>query len=177
MCLPSRPKKYVYGKADKLVLTGKQTHRCRFMPYRGDWRKARLPLAASEYQRPVFVEKSGGKRTTMPTKASLVSLDSNTTVATALFERKGRLFVRLWEWAGQEDAVSLKYGDAKSSLVACTHALEPTGDLESSFKMRPWGDQDHRANGQGETLRGIRPLQQGANARQSPPGLAAREPL
>ena len=79
----------------------------------------------------------------MPGKAGLVQLDSNTTVATALFERDGRLFVRLWEWAGQQDSVSLKFGDANSSLVECTHALQPTGALETSFTNAALGDKDH----------------------------------
>ncbi|UCC98829.1 MAG: hypothetical protein JSW66_02835 [Phycisphaerales bacterium] len=132
------PKKYVYGKAEKLPLSGKQTHRYRFVPYMGDWRKAKLPLCADEFQRPMVTLQPGRERSALPQKAGLVRLDSNTTIATALFERGGRLFIRLWEWAGQEDSIGLKFGDEKSSLTECTHALKQIGNMNASFEMRPW---------------------------------------
>ena len=55
-----------------------------------------------------------------------------------MFERGGRVFVRLWEWAGQEDTVSLQFGDPNGSLNDCTHGLKEIGKLASSFKMRAW---------------------------------------
>ena len=131
-------KTYLYGAAEKLELKGQQTHRFRFMPYRGDWRKAKLPLRSSEFQRPLLTLHPVAERTALPQRASLVGIASNTTIATALFERKGRLFVRLWEWAGQADSVTLTFGDGKKSLRECSHALTQTGDLKASFTMRPW---------------------------------------
>jgi len=132
------PETYIYGKPDKQQLAGQQTHRYRFLPYMGDWRKAKLPLRASEYQRPIITVRPGKARTALPAKAGLVRIDSNTTLATALFERSGRVYMRLWEWAGQPDSVAITFGDKKSRIVECTHALKQVGAMEASFKMRPW---------------------------------------
>ena len=148
------PKNYVYGKPDKQELKGRQTHRCRFMPYRGNWRKAKLALRAGEYQRPMLLLRPAGDRTALPGKAGLVRLDSNTTIATALFERSGRLYVRLWEWAGQDDSVTLRFGDGKTSLMECTHALRRVGAIEPSFTMRAWEVKTVELVGKAEPLQG-----------------------
>ena len=131
------PKKYVYGRG-KQALKGKETHRNRFMPFTGDWRKAKIGLLASEYQRPLLAGHSDTKPAELPEKGSFLQIDSNTTTATALFERGGRLYVRLWEWTGQKDKVSLHFGNASASLIECTHSLKEIGKLAPAFNMRPW---------------------------------------
>jgi hypothetical protein len=146
------PQKYVYGKAEKLVLKGRHTHRYRFMPYRGDWRGARLPLRASEYGRPLVTIRGGGRRTRLPECAALLGLDSNSTIATALFERSGRIYVRLWEWAGQADSVTLKFGGGAASARECTHGLRPLAPLKSAFPMRPWEIKTIELTGRAEPL-------------------------
>jgi len=136
------PKKYVYdndGKfQEKLILKGKQTHHYQFVPYLSDWRKSRLPMLTNEFQHPVLVGQTDKKRSELPEKGSFLQIGSNTTMATALFERGGNLYVRLWEWAGQKDTVSLQFGDTDSSLLECTHDLKKIGKLDKSFSMHPW---------------------------------------
>ncbi|HZL10355.1 MAG TPA: hypothetical protein VFC65_10185 [Prolixibacteraceae bacterium] len=131
------PKKYVYGRG-KQAMKGKETHRYRFMPFNGDWRKMKLNLIAGEYQRELLSGQSGRKRSAFPGKGSFLQISSNTTMATALFEHGGQLYVRLWEWAGQKDQVTLQFGDAGSSLNECTHGLKRVEKLTPSFSMRPW---------------------------------------
>jgi hypothetical protein len=131
------PQKYVYGRG-KQTLKGKETHHSRFMPFAGDWRKAKLTLLASEYQRPLIRTQPDKKQSELPEQGSFLQVDSNTTTATALFERGGKLYVRLWEWAGQKDKVSLHFGAANDSLVDCTHSLREINKLASTFSMRPW---------------------------------------
>lgn len=131
------PKKYVYGRG-KQAMKGKETHRYRFMPFIGDWRKMKLNIVAGEYQRELLIGQSETKRSAFPEKGSFLQIGSNSTMATALFERKDKLYVRLWEWAGQKDQVTLQFGDDGSSLTDSTHALTEIGKLASSFSMRPW---------------------------------------
>jgi len=165
------PRRYVYGKPEIQELKGLQTHRCRFMPYRGDWRKAKLPLRAREFQRPMILLRPGRDHTDAPRplagaalargrqaartpEVGLVRLDSNTTIATALFERNGRLYVRLWEWAGQADSVTLRFGDGKTPLMECSHALKQVGAIKPSFPMRAWEVKTVELVGKAEPLHG-----------------------
>jgi hypothetical protein len=140
------PKKYVYGRG-KQLLKGKETYSNRFMPYTGDWRKSKLSLRASEYKRPMLSVKGDERPLQVPVKGSLLQIHSNTTTATALFERGGNIYVRLWEWSGQKDNVTLQFGDDNASLVDCTHSLKEIGKIASTFAMRPWEIKTIRLDG------------------------------
>ncbi|MGQ8336955.1 hypothetical protein ACUNWD_10430 [Sunxiuqinia sp. A32] len=131
------PKRYVYGNG-KQILKGKETYRNRFIPYSGDWRTARITLLSNEYQRPVIELQSKKIQSDLPEKASFLNINSNTTIATALFERGGKIYVRLWEWAGQKDEVSIQFGDSNASLIECSHNLVQSEKLATQFNMRPW---------------------------------------
>jgi len=130
------PHDYIYGKPEKLTLSGRHIHHCRFIPYSGGWRDMKLPQRIAEYLRPVFgtCETAAAGADTKP--ASLLSVASGSTMATALFEREGRVYIRVWEWAGQEDRVEIR--GAVSALTECTHGLLPIGALRETFAMRPW---------------------------------------
>ncbi len=132
------PRKFVYGSEEKLRLSGKHVHSSRFVPYAGDWRCAKLPLRSAEFGRPVMSVQAAAAAKATAAKGSLVQIDSNSTVATALFERGGRVFIRLWEWAGQEDRVTLSFGDAGANLIECNHRLAQQGKLAGAFTLRPW---------------------------------------
>lgn len=130
------PHDYIYGKAEKITSQGKHTHRYRFLPYEGDWRQAGAPDQADLFNRPLLSAREGGK-TTVPAGA-LIGLSANSTHATALFERDGKIYLRLAEWAGQEDEVSLQYGDGSAAFTEVTHGLKPIAPMESAFRMKPW---------------------------------------
>ncbi len=130
------PHDYIYGKPEKLILKGRHEHHYRFFPYQGDWRDAELPLKSSEYQRPLLRVDSDSVKPVL--SASLLQVKANSTIASALFERSGKVYLRIWEWAGQKDDVELVYGDASSTFNECTHGLKPIGAPKKSFSMRPW---------------------------------------
>lgn len=132
------PHDYIYGKAHQLLLTGKHTHHYRFLPYAGDWREAELPLRTSEFNRPMLVSDTGLSDVNTLNSASLLRLKANSTIASALFEREGKVYLRICEWAGQADTVELTYGDESSVFTECTHALKPVAVLGKTFTMRPW---------------------------------------
>lgn len=131
------PHDYIYGRPQQIVLSGKHVHHYRFLPYTGDWREASLTKRSHEFNRKPFTT-DAGILTDALMPASLIQIKANSTISTALFERDGKVFVRLAEWAGQEDSVELIYGDETSVFTDSTHALEPIAKLDRVFKMRPW---------------------------------------
>lgn len=131
------PTRFVYGRG-KQLLKGKESHSNRFMPFTGDWRNAKVSVLTSEYKRPLIDGKSDKNQPELPAKGSFLQIASNTTTATSLFERGGKFYVRLWEWAGQKDTVTLQFGDENSSFIDSTHGLKEIGKLDRSFDMRPW---------------------------------------
>lgn len=132
------PGRYVYDGHSKTVLSGKQTHKYRFIPYKGDWRNIKLPLVAFEFQRSCISKNTSVKSADLPPKAGFIGIESNSTIASAMFERNGRLFLRLFEWSGQEDEVSVSFGKNDVPFVECEHSLIGVKEISRSFKMQPW---------------------------------------
>lgn len=131
------PNDYIYGQEFQIRIKGKHVHHYRFVPYLGDWRKADLTEASASFNRPLF-DSETGLHASEVSAASLVKLRSNTVTASALFERDGKIYIRLVEWAGQEDSIELLYGDEDTVFTETTHSLVPVKQLERHFTMRPW---------------------------------------
>lgn len=131
------PHDYIYGRPEQIRVRGKHVHHFRFVPYAGDWRQADLTKKSNEFNREVFASDAGIADQCVEA-ASLLKVKANSTISTALFERDGKVYVRLVEWAGQEDNVELVYGGEDSVFTDSTHALEPIAKLDKVFKMRPW---------------------------------------
>ena len=144
------PHDYIYGKPEQVRLFGKHVHQYRFLPYAGDWRTAGLTKRAMEFQRETFASAGLEDRSFAP--ASLLQVRANSTIATALFEREGSVYLRLFEWAGQEDTVDLVFGAEDTAFVETTHALEPIGKLDRFIRMRPWEIKTIRLDGKAKLL-------------------------
>lgn len=145
------PNDYIYGRPNQIKIRGKHVHHFRFVPYGGDWRKAGLTQQSNEFNREMFAAKAGRGDLDI-TAASLIKVHANSTIATALFEREGDVYVRLVEWAGQKDNVELAYGGKDSVFTDCTHALEPIEKLDKCFGMRPWEIKTIRIEGKAAAL-------------------------
>ena len=141
------PNDYIYGRKSKLELSGVLgKHYFSFFPYEGDFREAELPLRANAYRRPLYTPCGGDASGNGFAGGTLISLRAESTTATALFENKGQVYLRLFEWAGRKDTVSLKLsGD--TVLTECRHNLREIGPLGESFEMRPWEIKTVRISG------------------------------
>ena len=143
------PHDYIYGKADKITARGKHIHRYRFVPYAGGWRQAEIGLRADLYGRSLI---PAGEADREIAPASLLGIRSNSTKVSALFERGGAYWLRLAEWAGQEDEVSLTFGDGAADFAEVTHALAEIGPFSPVFRMRPWEVKTVRLRGKAALL-------------------------
>ena len=143
------PHDYIYGDGEKIKARGKHTHSYRFVPYARDWRAADVPDRADLFNRPLI---TAGKGSIGKGLGALLKLKANSTRATALFERDGKYYLRLAEWAGQEDEVTLEFGDKHTVFTEVTHGLEPIGEMKPVFRMRPWEIRVVRIEGKAKLL-------------------------
>lgn len=154
------PHDYIYGRPQQLLLKGKHVHNYRFMPYAGDWRDAELTLKSNEFNRPLFSTDAGIAADSAEIEAtSLLRVKANTTIATALFEREGKIYLRIAEWAGQADTVELTFGGEDTVYTECRHNLEAVGVIGKSFSMRPWEIKTILIEGKAAPVQGIDTLQ------------------
>ena len=130
------PHDYIYGEAEKIMARGRHVHRFRFFPYAGDWRQAGLPDQADLFNRQTVTAGKLGKQR-IPS-AVLLRIEANSTHVTALFERGGKYYLRVAEWAGQEDEVTLHFGDGTAVFTEVTHGLAPIAPMIPVFHMKPW---------------------------------------
>ena len=131
------PRDYIYGPKDKITANGKHTHHYRFVPYRGDFRSAELTYKTDIFNRAAF-SSDCIESVKNDISASLIRIKSNSVKSTALFEREGKIYLRIAEWAGQEDDISIIYGDESAKVTEVTHALKPIKEIGKNFRMRPW---------------------------------------
>lgn len=154
------PHDYIYGRPQQLLLTGKHVHHYRFLPYAGDWRIAELTQRSHEFNRPIFATDTGIDDGTNTIEAtSLLRIKANSTIATALFEREGKIYLRIAEWAGQADEVELTFGGEDTVYTECKHNLEAVSVIGKAFKMRPWEIKTILIQGKAEPVQGPETLQ------------------
>ena len=96
-------------------LSEKIRFRYAVLPHQGDWAAARAPLRAAEFNTPIRAVTVPGNLPD-PTRRSLLNISEETVMATALVQRGGRTFLRLWNSSPQE----------VSATVDC---LFPLGDV------------------------------------------------
>jgi len=117
---------------DPIADQGRHTIRYRLMPHEGDWRRAAVPRAGLDMNRPLLVEPVTGRRsprTTLGTGSrSMLTVSPETVITTALKPAEGGgLVVRLYSAAEDDTVAQLEFGAEIASAQECDLLENPIG--------------------------------------------------
>ena len=121
------------------------------------WECALLPVgsrlealrSALDYQLPclgVFVTPHAGK---LPPEGSFLSVEPEEALLSAMFVRRGKVYVRLWNASANSIEASVGSG-GPLSLRHCSLSLVDEAPVNGAVPLRPWGVQTLRLAGAGE---------------------------
>ena len=113
--------------------------------HEGDWRAAKMRQRAERLRQPVEVVLPQGTSGELPSVASLLSLEPDQVVLSALYDEDGAVIVRLWEGEGRAAQVRLTLPWAPTTAEAIDFngmpQEQPRPRIEGNalcLELRPW---------------------------------------
>ena len=126
---------YVWGTR---MLNGDFTYEFALYPFSGDWRQADLHRRAIEYNFPcvgVCTSPGDGR---LGSELRLLNIASSDVVVSALYNKEGKNYVRMYEYRGHDSRASLNYLQGKARLTEVDLAGREGEALSGSLTFRPW---------------------------------------
>jgi len=126
---------YVWGTR---MLNGDFTYEFAFYPFSGDWRQADLHRRAIEYNFPCVGVCTSPGDGCFGSELGLLSIASSDVVVSALYNEKGKSYVRMYECLGRDSQASLSYLPGKARLTEVDLAGREGEVLSGSLTFRLW---------------------------------------
>jgi alpha-mannosidase len=126
---------YIWGTR---MLSGDFEYELALYPFAGPWAAADLPRHALEYNFPCAGLAAPPSRGDLGATFQPIRVESKDALVSALYEREGKTYVRLYESRGAAAPAMLRYTQGRARVTQIDLAEHEAGDLPDAFSLRPW---------------------------------------
>jgi alpha-mannosidase len=126
---------YVWGTR---MLSGDFEYELALYPFSGPWAAADLQRRALEYNFPCAALAAPPSRGDLGTTFQPIRFESDNALISALYERDGQTYVRMYEFRGSGGRAELRYTRGRASVTQIDLAGHDTGTLPETFSLKPW---------------------------------------
>jgi hypothetical protein len=126
---------YVWGTR---MLNGDFTYEFSLYPFSGDWREADLHRRALEYNFPCVAVCTAPGDGRLGRDLCLLEAGSSDVVVSALYNKEGKSYVRMYKHQGRDSRALLRYLSGKARLTEVDLAGRESEVVSGSLTFRPW---------------------------------------
>jgi alpha-mannosidase len=126
---------YVWGTR---MLSGDFEYELALYPFEGPWAKADLQRHALEYNFPLAGIAAPPSRGDLGATFQPIRFESDNALVSALYERDGRTYVRMYEFRGAGGPATLRYTQGRARVTQVDLADHEAGELPEAFSLKPW---------------------------------------
>ena len=119
-------------------LRGSYQFELAFLPFRGDWREARLHKNAMEYNFPALRVTVDGLEDSYGESRSPLEYDEDKVCLTSLFRDRGTLYARFFEHEGAGKRLTLTWNGRAVDLVETDLQLRELAPIGNTLHFAPW---------------------------------------